>query len=108
MSGSDSSVTRVSTTGGGGRDACAFTFETTLASPDPAVVAELSRGEILDVVSVEEPIRGVLASRIAGPPVGAITREIVALRQCIELGNDYEAEVLRLDGGAVTVQVRRR
>lgn len=108
MSGSDASVTRVSTAGGGGRDACAITFETTLASPDPSVVAQLTRGEILDVLSVEEPIRGVVAFRIGGPPVGAITREIVALRRCIELGNDYEGEVLRLDGGAVTVQVRRR
>lgn len=108
MSGSDSSIKRSPGGGPGGPDDCAIVFETTLASPNPAVIEDLGPSEILDLASVEEPIRGVVAFVIGGPMVGAITQQIVALRRCIELGNEYEAEVLHREGGSVRVQVRPR
>lgn len=109
MSGSDSSVTRSGGSGaGGGNGDCNIKFETTLASPDPDVVSGLTVGEIVDIVSVETPIRGVLARVIGGADIGALTRDILLLRRCIEEGTDYEAEVLRIDGGSVTVAVRPR
>ncbi|SIS10883.1 hypothetical protein [Microbacterium sp. RURRCA19A] len=108
MSGSDSSIKRSAGGGPGGPADCAIVFETTLASPDPRVIDDLGSSEILDVVSVEEPIRGVVAVVINGPTVGAITQQIIALRRCIELGNQYEAEVLHREGGSVRVQVRPR
>lgn len=108
VSGSDSSVKRSIGGGPGGPDDCAIAFETTLASPDPSVVATITPGEVLDLESVDTPIRGVVAYVIGGPPVGAITQQIVALRRCIERGVQYEAEIVRLVGGSVTVAVRPR
>lgn len=107
MSGSDPSVIR-GTGIGGGTDDCSIAFDTTLASPDPELVAELRVGEVLDIVSVDEPARGVIARVIGGPPVGAITRDILRLRDCIARGNSYEAEVVRVEGGSVTVAIRRQ
>jgi hypothetical protein len=107
MSGSDPSVIR-GTGIGGGADDCSIAFDTTLASPDPELVAALRVGEVLDIASVEQPARGVIAQVINGPPVGAITRDILRLRDCIAKGNAYEAEVLRIEGGSVTVAIRRQ
>jgi len=108
VSGSDSSVTRSIGGGPAGPDDCAISFETTLASPDPDVVATITQGEVLDLESVDSPIRGVLAYVIGGPQVGAITQQILALRRCIERGVQYEAEIVRIVGGSVTVVVRPR
>ena len=108
MSGSDSSVTHTGGAGGGGSGDCNIQFETTLASPNPEVVDTLEVGGILDIVSIESPIRGVIARVIGGDDVGAITRDILLLRRCIEEGNAYEADIRRIDGGSVTVFVRRQ
>ncbi len=106
MSGSDPSVR----TGGnpGGPDGCPEDFETVLASPDPAVVADLTAAELLDIVPIDTPIRGVVAQRLTGEYVGAVTRDIARLRRCIENGEAYEAEVRRVVGGSVSIIVRRR
>lgn len=106
MSGSDSSVTRSPGGTGGGQGDCNIQFETTLASPDPDVVEDLEVGEIVDIVSVETPIRGIVARVIDGLDIGAITRDILLLRRCIEEGTTYEAEIVRINGGSVTVAVR--
>ena len=106
MSGSDSSITRSPGGTGGGQGDCNIRFETTLASPDPDVVDELEIGEIVDILSVETPIRGIVARTIDGRDIGAITRDILLLRRCIEDGTTYEAEIVRINGGSVTVAVR--
>lgn len=108
MSGSDPSVRRSTGAGMGGGEECAITFETTLASPDPDAVDTVRAGDLLDVESIDSPVSGVVAKVIGGPIVGAIARDILLLRRCLDRGNDYEAEVLRISGGAVTVVVRRR
>lgn len=117
MSGSDPSVRRTQSCGsggsvGGGTDgddanACpGRPFDTVLGSPFPDVVATLDEGELLDLAAIEEPIRGVMARTLAGEDVGAITRDIRFLRNCMSQGYGYEAEVLRIAGGSVTVRVR--
>jgi hypothetical protein len=94
---------------GGGRDDCpGQPFQTVLGSPNPDIVAELDEGDLLDVVKIDSPVRGVVANVLTGETVGAITRDIVRLRRCIDNGNEYEAEVIRMSGGSVTVTVRPR
>jgi hypothetical protein len=86
---------------------CDFRFQTVLASPNPAAVAQITDGEILDVVKIESP-RGVEVRRLSGERVGAVSSHIVELRDCIDRGNSYEAEVLRVAGGSVTVEIRHQ
>lgn len=107
MSGSDPSVRRNDGGGSIDEDDCpGRPFETVLASPDPDVVAQLDIDQLLDIVSVDEPARGVIARTLEGDYVGAIVRDIVRLRRCIADGSTYEADVLRIAGGSVTVLVR--
>lgn len=91
-----------------GSDFCDLIFDTVLASPVPEVVGDLSTGQVLDLVKIDSPIRGVVALTLAGDLVGAVTRDILRLRACIEGGNEYEAEVVSIAGGAVQIAVRRR
>ncbi|WIB67438.1 hypothetical protein DEI93_16030 [Curtobacterium sp. MCBD17_035] len=107
MSGSDPSVRR-SAQPSGGPDECAIRFTTVLGSPNPDVVEDLDEGEILDIEKIDDPIRGVIAVRYTGETCGALTRDIALLRKCIDGGIEYEAEVQRLVGGSVTVEVRVR
>lgn len=106
MSGSDPSVRRTGLGGGVDDDCPGPDFETVLASPDPASVADLEIDELLDIVAVERPARGVVAQTLDGRYVGAIVRDIVRLRRCIAAGATYEADVVRIAGGSVTVIVR--
>lgn len=123
MSGSDPSVRRnrhlegsadLLGAGAGGRaggdeSACPGPpFETVLASPFPDVVAQLEVGDLLDVVAIEEPVRGVVAQTLDGEVVGAVTRDIRFLRGCLNEGCGYEADVLRIAGGSVSVLIRGR
>lgn len=93
--------------GGGGTDPCRkITFETLLQSPVPAVVAQLQVGEILHVelTNNRPPI---IVLRQNGTIVGAIIpQNIRQLVDCINAGNHYVAEVVRIQGGAVTLRVR--
>jgi hypothetical protein len=108
MSGSDPTVRRKADTGGGGDDACRYRFTTVLGSPVPSVVEDLNLNELLDIIKIDDPIRGVVAQTLDGMLVGAVTRDIAALRRCIEQGVLYEAEVLEIRGGSVTVEVRNQ
>lgn len=106
MSGSDPSVLRTGS-GGAAADECpGAPFETVLASPDPAAVAALAPDDLLDVVAVDSPTRGVHARTMDGAYVGALARDIPRLRRCIAGGSLYEADVARVAGGSVTVLVR--
>ena len=106
MSGSDPTAG----SGGGGSTggACPDDLHVVLGSPVPEVLEVISVGDLLDVVSVESPIRGVGAFTLGGDFVGAITKEIVALRECLARGVLYEAEVIEINGGAVSTTVRQR
>lgn len=106
MSGSDAS-TRTTGGTGGGHDACPIQFETILGSPDPDVIDDLEVGDLLDVRSIDEPVRGVIFVTLDGSRAGALTREIATMRRCLSEGVPYEAEVLRVLGGSVNVLVRQ-
>ena len=65
-------------------------------------------GDILDVVRIDEPVRGVVAQTLEGEIVGTITQSIALLRRCLGEGVLYEAEITRITGGSVSVTVRQR
>lgn len=105
MSGSPS---RPSTrTGGSGGD-CPSGFEVVLGSPVPAVIASLNAGDLLDFIAMQSPVRGVGAYTMGGDYVGALTRDIARVRECIAKGVQYEGEILDVSGGAVRVYVAIR
>lgn len=106
MSGSDSTTTI--STGGGAGSPCPDDLETVLGSPDPDAVARLIRGDVLDVLRIDDPVRGVGAFTADGVLVGAVTREILALRRCLSEGILYIGEVRSVNGGAVTIVIRQR
>ena len=113
MSGSDPTVSNSSRGLGPaadeGADQCPTQFQTVLGSPEPSLVGNLSEGDLLDVVKFDDaPTRGVIATLLSGERVGAITRDIALLRRCIDRGVEYEAEVVRVTGGSVLVDVHRR
>jgi len=99
--------------GGGGsgpdRDdwSCAtLRFEALIASPQPAVVANLAVGEVLLIATatmngqtVVQVLKGPqLVGGLAGP-------EANRLRNCIEQGHEYEATVRSINAGQVRVLV---
>lgn len=105
MSGSDP------TTGPGGNAGsgeCPDDLRIILGSPVPGVVSTLAVGDLLDVLSIETPVRGVGAYTLGGDFAGAITKDILRLRECLGNGVLYEAEVLEINGGAVVTTVRQR
>lgn len=94
---------------GGGSSSCNITTAATLRSPNPAVVASLNAGDVLDVVVVSVSGVDVLqANNAAGTRAGVVdTPDEQALLDCIALGNVYIATVTRIAGGAVTVLITR-
>lgn len=106
MSGSDPSVRRGGQGGVGEGDCPGQEFQTVLGSPNPDVVPELTVGQLLEVASVDEPARGVVLRTLEGDLVGHLVRDIVRIRRCVSHGHSYEADVVRVAGGSVTVLIR--
>lgn len=81
-------------------------FDAQLTSPQPAVVATLVVGDVLDIrvdklqgqIVVKVLKGGLVAGGLTGP-------EATRLRNCIEGGHAYEAEVMSVNGGHVRVRV---
>jgi len=97
--------------GGGGvpdtQPSCSILrFTILVSSPQPAAVATLNIGDMLEVdvaqvgaaVVVRVLKNGTLVGGLAGP-------DATRLRNCIEDGHDYQAEVLSITGGQVRVEV---
>ena len=97
--------------GGGGvvdtQPSCSdLKFRILVSSPHPAAVAKLKVGDLLDIdvaqqgaqVVVRVLQNGVLVGGLAGP-------DATRLRNCIEGGYDYRAEVLSITGGQVRSEV---
>lgn len=95
---------------GGGTDCPDLNFSTTLASPDPDEVDSLNKGDILGVDLIDQDgvtIIGVVQSE--GKVVGAVVSGRAAqLRECLQRGFTYGAEVTSVVGGAVTVRISAR
>ena len=97
----------ISGTGGPSGASCqALAFETTIASPDPSVVATLRVGDVLSVQVVGSPPQIALYTG-SGAQVGALTVHWRDLVRCTEAGFEYQATVVALTP-AVRVHVQHR
>jgi hypothetical protein len=102
--------------GGGGSwttptgDSCdRLTSETTLTSPDRAVISQLTNGTLLDVEVDNSGARPVVRAVYQGQIAGSITSSIIQrLVECIEDGYRYVAEVVNVQGGTCRVRVHIR
>lgn len=91
-------------------DSCErLTSETTLTSPNRAVISQLRKGVFLDVVIDTSGTRPVVRAMHGGDIAGSITSSIIQkLAECIESGYTYVAEVISVQGGTCKVRVRIR
>lgn len=81
-------------------------FTATVNSPQPAALAAVSVGDVLDVSLSPPPQQTVVVSKL-GATVGALTGpKISTLVSCLQNGYRFEAEVVALNGGICTVEVR--
>lgn len=89
-------------------DDCArLAQQTTLNSPDKAVLGRLQKGDVLDV-RVTKVGKGVIVEALRnGQVAGSITSSIIQrLAECVEKGYEYVAEVIDVQGGACRIHVR--
>jgi hypothetical protein len=85
-----------------------LTDNTTLNSLNPEALHGLKVGDILDV-RAEGPRGPLVVLNHAGVIVGAITSALVGqILTCIGQGNQYIAEVMRINGGQVIVTIRHQ
>lgn len=89
-------------------DSCeTLTSDTTLTSPDPAVISQLQVGTLLDVEVDDSGAHPVIHAMYQGQVAGSITSSIIQkLVECIEGGHEYVAQVLSIQGGTCRVRVR--
>jgi hypothetical protein len=89
---------------------CASLFEkTVLNSPDPLVLAQLKKGDVLSVAILPRGTKKVLVALASdGRPAGSITSAALAkIISCIENeAFSFVAEVVDIQGGACTVFIR--
>ena len=82
-------------------------FSILVSSPQPAAVGALKVGDKLDIDVAQQGAlklvrvlrNGTLVGGLAGP-------DATRLRNCIEEGHDFQAEVLSITGGQVRVEVK--
>ena len=83
-------------------------FDTTLASPDAAVVQALGVGDVL-ILDLRQGPGGrnmIAAVTTSGQVAGAITERTADLLRCMQLGVGFDAEITRMNGGWIEVAVR--
>ena len=89
-----------------GADKCAITERTVLASPVPAVIANLKVGDILTVDLETTPRTRVVVKQL-GQTAGALTSaRLVDIIECLRNSFSYEAEVLSINGGKIEIEIR--
>jgi hypothetical protein len=89
-------------------DCSALRFDTTLASPDMAVVGTLSVGDVL-ILDIRQGAGGrnmIAALTTDGHIAGAITERTADLLRCMQQGVGFEAEITQMNGGWIEVAVR--
>jgi hypothetical protein len=107
MSGSGSEPTGGPWAAGGKADDCNFEVPSTqLRSTVANVVSKLKKGDVLHV-EVDEDLPAVLVKR-GGEAVGSIVDRVPKFVACSKAGFRYDAEILEIDGAAVTVSTRPR
>lgn len=83
-----------------------LSFEAQIVSPQPAIVATLSVGEMLDVELANVKSQLVVQATKAGQPVGGLAGpDATKLRNCLNDGHRYRAVVRFISGGQVRVHV---
>lgn len=93
--------------GGSSTDPCDIDEIAPVNSPQPAVIRTLSVGDRLDVQVTGAP-RRILQLVAAAGVVGSLThRGALNIVNCIDAGNGYEAEVITINGGLITVRISR-
>lgn len=96
--------------GGGGGEYNApcekLRFEAQLTSPQPAVVATLQVGDVLDVVTVTMKGQIIVQVLKSGQVSGGLAGpDATRLRNCLDQGYQYKATVRAINGGQVRVLV---
>jgi DNA-directed RNA polymerase alpha subunit len=92
---------------------CNIVERISLASPVPAVVATLTKGDKLNVqIRTQNDRDSVVARAASGQIAGAIilssvqrTRDLI---ECLRAGRQYDATVIEVKGGLCSVEVRPR
>lgn len=101
--------------GGGGTggerpdgDPCDIRETAPVNSPQPAVVRTLTIGDRLPLRVAGAPPRRILQLVAPAGVAGSLThRSALALVNCIDAGHAYEAEVIAINAGLVTVRIER-
>jgi hypothetical protein len=85
---------------------CKLDIITHIATPNPAVIATLKVGDVLDVVlqAARGPV--VLITKTKQQAGGILPDAIAELIQCISEGNNYQAKVIDKKGGNVQVRIK--
>lgn len=92
---------------GGKAVACdAVGFETLLSSPKQEVLDTISVGDTLEIVTYNQNGIEVVVAMAKGNVVGGIVENSEKLKNCIEKGFSYEADVREINGAKVKVFVR--
>ena len=95
--------------GANGEDRCDIVERTVLNSPVAQVVQTLNQGAVLSVHYADGPRPRLEVRDENDRTAGAITSpRLVDLIECIQLGNNYEATVIGLDGGRIEIEIRRK
>ncbi len=81
-------------------------FETHLSSPQADAIEGVHPGELLPVaIDTRDGVRKVAVYR-EGDIAGTITADrLPALLRCLQQGQAFVAEVIRVDGGAIRIRV---
>ncbi|WP_447879665.1 hypothetical protein [Serratia fonticola] len=83
-----------------------LTINTQLSSPNPTVVSQLSVGCILDIVQLHQNGLSLTEARYIGNTVGGIASpQIQRMRECMNQGTLYVAQVMSINSGQVMVRV---
>lgn len=89
-----------------GDDPCDFTDTAPLNSVQPAVVAKLTEGAILDINLNKSGPNPVLEVLFQGERAGALThRNHVRIIRCIEENRKYRAVVIGKRGGSIELRI---
>jgi hypothetical protein len=83
-----------------------LSFRSIVNSPQPAVISQLSQGDVLNVRLQAAPQTAVVVEyngAVAGTLAGV---QVSSLINCLQNGYDFVAEVRSIVGGKCTVEVR--
>lgn len=83
-----------------------LSFSTVLGSPKAPVLAQLRKGQLLQLVLQTSPTKIVTAVTNTKATAGTITTMTQQLIECMEDGHDFEAEIVNLVGLQCSVVVR--